>query len=166
VAKFPREQVFNALYELLQTADYPFEVVNADGRVMQQWETFGSVNQPALYLQQGMQKAEQNTPGGSLGLNRWTYNAKAWLFFRRATVTDTDSPPNTLIPATVYNEIVDAIDAVVTPVIGQKQTLAAQNNGVPLVTNVRITEAAWDEGTLDAIAGQCVVMVGLEILTS
>lgn len=160
------EATFAALYQLLLTADLPFDPVNTDGRVMQQWETFGSVNQPALYLQQGTMKVEQNTPNGGLGLNRWTLNAKVWLLFRRSTITDNDSPPNTLIPATVYNEIVQAINSVVTPVVGQKQTLAAQNDGVPLVTNVRITEAAWDEGTLDQNAGQCVVMVGLEILTS
>ena len=160
------EASYAALYALILTANLPFEPVNTNGRVMQQWETFGSVNQPAVYLQQGLMKVEQNTPNGALGLNRWTLNAKAWFFFRRNTITDDNSPPDTLIPATVYNQIVQAINSVITPAPGQKQTLAAQNNGTPLVTNVRITEAAWDEGTLDQNAGQVVVMVGLEMLAA
>ena len=160
MAKAKRETVFAALYQLLLTGDYPFDIVNEDdGRLMRQWDQFPSVNQPALYLQEGSQKAEQNTPGGALGLNRWLYNAKAWFFFRRQ---------GDVLPATMYNNILDAVDALIVPVNfpGQKQTLAAQNGGVPLVTNVRVTEAMWDEGTLDPTAGQVIVMVGLEILTS
>jgi hypothetical protein len=168
VANNPRETVFQALYDLLLTANYPFTLVNLptlspyelglNGRLMQQWDQAGSGAQPAMYLQEGMQKAEQNTPQGNLGLNRWTYNAKVWFFFRR----DTQS----VLPATVYNEILDAVDAVITPIPGKRQTLAAQNGGVPLVVNVRVTEAAWDEGTLDPQGGQCIVYVGLEVLTS
>jgi hypothetical protein len=160
VAKAPREQVFAALYQLLLTGDYPFEIVNeGQGRLMRQWDQFPSANQPALYLQEGPQKAEQNTPGGALGLNRWLYTAKAWFLFRRDAA---------VLPATVYNQILDAVDAVIVPPAfpGQKQTLAAQNGGKPLVTNVRLTEAMWDEGTLDPVVGQVIVMVGFEILTS
>jgi hypothetical protein len=153
----PRETVFAALYRLLLTADYPFDIVNTNGRLMQSWEQLPSSNQPALYVQEGEQKAEQNTAGGSLGLNRWTYNAKVWIYFRRDL---------SVLPATLYNQILDAIDSVLVPLPGRKQTLAAQNNGVPLVTNVRMTDALWDEGFLDPTGGQAIVMVNLAILTS
>ena len=158
--KAPREQVFAALYQLLLTGDYPFEIVNeGQGRLMRQWDQFPSANQPALYLQEGPQKAEQNTPSGSLALNRWLYNAKAWFLFRRDA---------SVLPATVYNQILDVVEAVINPpnLARSPQTLAAQNGGKPLVTNVRVTEAMWDEGTLDPVVGQVIVMVGLEILTS
>jgi hypothetical protein len=154
-----KETVFNALYNLLLTASYPFTIVNSgSGRLMAHWDQLGSGAQPALYLQQGAMKFEQNpAPSGSAGLTRKVYLAKAWFFFRRE---------GTVLPATQYNEILDAVEAVLVP--GKpvsNQTLASQNNGVPLVTNVKITDANWDEGTLDPQGGQVVVMVGLEILT-
>lgn len=153
-----RETVFAALNSLLLSASYPFTLLNTDSRVMKPWEMVTSAIQPALYLQEGPQKAEQNTAG--LGLNRWTWTAKCWVYFRRETITE--------IPATIINQVIDAIDQAILPpdLPGRQQTLAAQNGGKPLVTNVRITEVMFDEGFLDPKSGQVIVMVGLEILTS
>jgi hypothetical protein len=155
-----RESVFAALNALLLSANYPFALENNDSRVMKPWEMVTSAVQPAMYLQEGPQKAEQNSAGGGLGLNRWTWTAKCWVYFRRETLNR--------IPATMINQVIDAIDqAISAPNLpGRQQTLAAQNGGKPLVTNIRITEVLFDEGFLDPKSGQIIVMVGLEILTS
>src|ERR1700677_3188456 len=125
-----REQVFAALNTLLLAAKFPFPegLQNTDSRVMKPWEMVTSGSQPALYLQEGPQKAEQNTAGGGMGLNRWTWAAKAWVYFRRDDYQ--------AIPATIINQVVYAIDQTISPpgLPGRQQTLAAQNGGKPLVT--------------------------------
>lgn len=157
MAQQSREKVFAALYTLLQSANYPFEIVNTDGRVMKAWDQVSSAQQPALYLQQGPQKADQGAGGDShVALNVWHYTANVWIYFRR---------DSSMTPATYINQITDAIDAVIQPSIGQRQTLAAQNNNVPLVQNIRITDVMFDDGTLDPQGGQCIVKVGLDIIT-
>jgi hypothetical protein len=159
-----REVVFAALNTLLLaanwTAVFPNGLQNTDSRVMKPWEMVDSAIQPALYLQEGPQKVEQNTPGGAFGLNRWTWTAKVWVYFRRDAIN--------AIPATIVNQVVDTIDQAILPpgLPGRQQTLASQNSGKALVTNVRITEVMFDEGMLDPKSGQVVVMIGLEILTS
>jgi hypothetical protein len=152
-----REQVFTALYALLLTADYPFEIQNTNGRYMQAWDVpQPSAIQPALYLQEGSQRYAR--PNGDGGLVEKTYEAKVWIYFRR---------DGSAIPATIYNEVLDAVEQVIIPQ-GPKvpQTLAAQNNGVRLVTNVRMVSAMWDEGFLDPLGGQAIILVNLEVLTS
>jgi len=157
MANKPREVVWQALYTLLLTANYPFQIQNVgQGRDVRAWPDVTSAQQPALFLQQGPETADQGTGGDlRLGLNRWIWKGNVWVYFRR---------DNQTIPATVLNEIKDAIDNVIMPQPGFKQTLAAQNNRVPLVTNIRITDFMMDDGVLDLVAGQCLLKCGLEIL--
>jgi hypothetical protein len=157
MAKFPREQVFAALYKLLQTAKFPFQIANVgQGRTMKAWDQVGSAQQPALFLHQGIEKADQGAGGDlRMALNRWIWLANVWVYFRLDNNTES---------ATVLNQLKDAIDTVICPVPGSKQTLAAQNSNIPLVTNIRITDCMQDDGVLDPKGGQCILKVGLEIL--
>jgi len=239
MAKFSRDTVFQALYNLLQTGNYPFAMVNApvkitkvstaggvatvdavnnyhagqdlyfyglqnatflngatlqctgptgatgpsgatkftavtgytgaygptgdsgfatdnEGRYFKAWDQDSSSAQPALYLQESVQKADQDA---AIALNRWNWEVKAWIYFRR----DESVPP-----ATSINQCIDAIENVINPpgLPGQKQTLASQNYGKPLVTNVRIVEVIFDENPSDQKGGQVIVMVRMEILTT
>lgn len=248
MAKNPRETVFAALYQLLLSAPLPFQIFNTDGRSMRGWEQLDGYQQPCLFVQEGMMKAEvpSNSPSG-YNLNRWTYTASVWVYFRRGgtvplyspfalTAAATASGGNTVYTGTIpggiggapdyyvgytfdvegfvahpvnngkfkcvastattltlanpagvaethaatataatphaitlVNQVIDAIDYTVTqPNLGAglAQTLAAQAAGQKLVVNVRITDAAFDDGFGDPQGGQAIVRIGLEILTS
>lgn len=161
MASAPRETVFAALYSLLLSANWAgvFSteggIQNSNGRDFRSWQQLEGIQQPAMYLQEMPQKADQSQ---AFGLNKWTYQAACWVYFRR----------DNSVTATRINNAIDAVDLAILPTLprGMKQTLAQQNGGTPLVTNVRITEVMFDEGFSDPQGGQVIVRIGLEILTS
>lgn len=167
----PRDTIFEALYQLLLTADFPITITNTDGRNMRGWQQLDGYQMPCMFLQEGRQTMEQNTANGAWGLERQIWQAACWVYFHRTGpyYPTAGSPAEPVLTITVINQVIDAINNVIlNPCAGagRQQTLAAQNAGVPLVVNVRVTEAAFDEGFGDPQAGQVIIRVGIEVLTA
>lgn len=144
-----RDQVFQALFDLLVAADFPFDLVT-QSRDMEHWDNVVSARQPALFLQQGPQEADQQQ---AMALNHWLLQCTCWIYYRRSQTTPAS------YNVTVIDEVQDAIDNIISPLPGFRQTLGN------LVTNVRVKTFGDQEAVLDQLGGQCLVWAEIEILT-
>ena len=145
-----RDSILQALFNLLLTANYPFTLnTPACSRKMIHWDNVPSGSQPILLLQQGPQEANQPDP--VIKLNRWIMHATAWVYFRN----EQDK-----VTSTTICQVQDAIDNVITPVPGKRQSLGG------LVTQTWIKSFGDQEGVLDQLGGQALVWCEIEILVS
>jgi hypothetical protein len=137
-----REPIYAALFALMSgTAGFL-----TTSRILKHWDDVSPGSQPALFMAQGQQIA--NTERGKP--TRWTLEAKVYVYVR----TD-----GNVVPSTVLNPILDAIEAAL-------QGNAAENTQTlgGLVDYCRIDGAIeTDEGTLGQ---QAVAIIPISILAS
>jgi hypothetical protein len=162
-----RSVVLNALFN--QVSSYVKENYS-DYEYVPQFVSFGpagyyrpfeklpSDQQPVLYVVPGPQKPDQDATG--FGITRWTLTFFVIVFFQRE--PDVNNPPT----ATVALNILDMLDDSLFN-NGQPQTLAAQNNGVPLVANAWFDKHAGNvEIRLPVLANQAAIIAPVTVLTS
>ncbi len=127
--RVPREVIYNTVFAVLQNA---YKWNYASRRVLS-WDNVNIGQQPAVFLQQNDEVPDQAT---IRGLTRWILKPHVWIYAQApANADQPDQSPASI----VINPILDAIDsAFASPIPGEKQTLAAYNNGVPLVENCYI----------------------------
>lgn len=138
-----REAIYKALFALLQDK---LDSVTTFDRVLAHWDDVSPNMQPALFMAQGSQTAQQAT-----GLpTKYVLNAKLWLYTHRDTSNE--------IPSAAINNILDELDAALAPPAGPsfKQTLGG------LVEHCWINgDIETDEGTLGV---QSVAIVPISML--
>lgn len=124
-----RESAYGALFDLLSQIDG----IPTFSRILAHWDDVSPSQQPAIYLAQDTQQATQAKGMPMI----YVLGAKLWLYAHRDT--------NDIVPSTQINNILDAIDAILTPnpTPEYKQTLGG------------VVEHCWingaiitDEGTL------------------
>lgn len=104
----PRSQIFGALFDLIQTIPCPVgSRWKTASQKLVQWDKVPPVNQPAIYLYRGPQKAESNKV---FGVTKWQLRATLWIYFR----TDGLQTSNTY-PDQITDPLLDAIEEVFQP---------------------------------------------------
>lgn len=137
-----RETIYKALFDKLAA----IESLNTASRILAHWDDVPASMQPALYMAQDTQLAEQVTGFPT----KYTLNAKIWIYTHRDT--------SNTIPSTQINNILDAIDEALRPDPSptNKQTLGG------LVHHCWINGSIeTDEGTL---GNQSVAIVPITML--
>lgn len=163
----PRAQVLEALFNQIASyvqanyTDYdyvpPFVTFGPAG-FYRPFEKLDSDMQPALYVVPGEEKPDQDNTG--FGITRWTLTFHAIIFFQRQ--PDAQNPTT----ATVLLNILDMLDDSLFN-NGQPQTLADQNNGVPLVANAWLDKHAGNiEIRLPVLANQAAIIASITVLAS
>ena len=138
-----REPIYAALFALVQSAA-PFVTVS---RRLRHWSDVGAAEQPALFMIQKTETAEERRP---LPV-KWRASVDLYVYAQ--------APDETTAPSTVLNPLLDALEAALAPdPVSHVQTLGG------LVQHCWIAgRIATDEGVL---GGQSVVIVPVEILVS
>lgn len=112
-----REAAFAALFALLQKSKPPNDSGQwaLTGRKLIGWENVQSGSQPCFFLDQGHQETKETT----FQLPQWSWMAYMWIYFRLDGSNSQSTPPDT-----VFNNFLDAVDAVIYPnPQGQRNTL-------------------------------------------
>ncbi len=147
----PREQILEALLNLLSTTQYngapAFVTIS---RKFQMWDAVPEGAQPACFLRQLPGRVDQTDP---FGLNRWTLRCGIWIYAKY-------SPDSETIPGVVLNYLVDAVERVLLPSPAfPMQTLGG------LVVNCWLNgETPLDEGYFPG-DNQALIMLPVSILT-
>jgi len=138
-----REPIYAALFALVQSAA-PFVTVS---RRLRHWSDVGAAEQPALFMIQKTETAEERRP---LPV-KWRASVDLYVYAQ--------APDETTAPSTVLNPLLDALEAALAPdPVSHVQTLGG------LVQHCWIAgRIATDEGVL---GGQSVAIVPVEILVS
>jgi hypothetical protein len=138
-----REPIYAALFALVASAA-SFVTI---GRRLRHWSDVGAAEQPALFMTQKSENAEERQP---LPV-KWRASVDLYL--------STQAPDELTSPATVLNLLLDAVEAALAPdPVGHVQTLGG------LVSHCWIAgRIQTDEGVL---GGQAVAIVPVEILVS
>ena len=138
-----REPIYAALFALVASAA-SFVTI---GRRLRHWSDVGAAEQPALFMTQKSENAEerQRLPV------KWRASVDLYLYAQ--------APDELTSPATVLNPLLDAVEAALAPdPVGHVQTLGG------LVSHCWIAgRIQTDEGVL---GGQAVAIVPIEILVS
>jgi hypothetical protein len=138
-----REPIYAALFALVASAA-SFVTI---GRRLRHWSDVGAAEQPALFMTQKSENAEERQP---LPV-KWRASVDLYLYAQ--------APDELTSPATVLNPLLDAVEAALAPdPVGHVQTLGG------LVSHCWIAgRIQTDEGVL---GGQAVAIVPVEILVS
>ena len=138
-----REPIYAALFALAASAA-SFVTVS---RRLRHWSDVGAAEQPALFMIQKSENAEERRP---LPV-KWRASVDLYLYAQ--------APDKLTAPATVLNPLLDAVEAALAPdPVGHVQTLGG------LVSHCWIAgRIQTDEGVL---GGQAVAIVPVEILVS
>jgi hypothetical protein len=138
-----REPIYAALFALVASAA-SFVTI---GRRLRHWSDVGAAEQPALFMTQKSENAEERQP---LPV-KWRASVDLYLYAQ--------APDELTSPATVLNLLLDAVEAALAPdPVGHVQTLGG------LVSHCWIAgRIQTDEGVL---GGQAVAIVPVEILVS
>lgn len=114
MAKPSRETAYAALWTLLLTVPAPAGSVWGERkRGVKQWDQVPPGSQPAMFLQQGPQRASRRR---EQGLTTWEWYAEAMVYFRYDTIgTDADW--------LFTNTLIDSLDTVIQGSRGERQTL-------------------------------------------
>lgn len=137
-----REPIYEALFNKLSD----IQGIATCSRILQHWDDVSPNNQPALYVAQDSQQAEQVTGFPT----KYVLGAKLWLYTHRDT--------NGIVPSTQINNILDAVDEALAPVpaSGNKQTLGG------------LVEHCWIDGAIETDEGllgnQAVAIVPVRML--
>jgi hypothetical protein len=138
-----REPIYAALFALIEDAA-PFVTTS---RRLRHWSDVGAAEQPALFMIQKSETAEERRP---LPV-KWRASVDLYLYAQ--------APDETTAPATVLNPLLDALETALAPdPVSHVQTLGG------LVQHCWVSgRIATDEGVL---GGQSVAIVPVEILVS
>jgi hypothetical protein len=138
-----REPIYAALFTLVAGAA-SFVTIS---RRLRHWSDIGAAEQPALFMIQKSENAEERRP---LPV-KWRASVDLYLYAQ--------APDELTSPATVLNPLLDAVEAALAPdPVGHVQTLGG------LVSHCWIAgRIQTDEGVL---GGQAVAIVPVEILVS
>jgi hypothetical protein len=138
-----REPIYAALFTLVAGAA-SFVTIS---RRLRHWSDIGAAEQPALFMIQKSENAEERRP---LPV-KWRASVDLYLYAQ--------APDELTPPATVLNPLLDAVEAALAPdPVGHVQTLGG------LVSHCWIAgRIQTDEGVL---GGQAVAIVPVEILVS
>jgi hypothetical protein len=138
-----REPIYTALFALVAGAASFITV----SRRLRHWSDIGAAEQPALFMTQKSENAEERQP---LPV-KWRASVDLYLYAQ--------APDELTSPATVLNPLLDAVEAALAPdPVGHVQTLGG------LVSHCWIAgRIQTDEGVL---GGQAVAIVPVEILVS
>ena len=148
--RVPRETVYTRLFNLIATTPVPGGGTwNLKGRRVLDWDDVPPASQPAIFLHQTTQTADQNQ---AMFLTKWELNALVWIYFRTDASKDQATNPDTAV-----NAYLDAFEATIDPVPGRKQTLGG------LVENCWINGVCLSNSGVDD--GQGVIMIPLTLLT-
>lgn len=155
----PREQIYATLFALGQSIKWQWQGNSqtwaTSGRKVQDWHSVP--NQPAFFQRQITERpTQQRSQGGGFGTTKWPLYVQWWIYLQAANALD----PNNW-PSTYLNTVMDAIDLALQPpapsaiqlargLRGEGQTLAAYNNGVPLVENVWIEGEVIEKDPVDS----------------
>lgn len=137
-----RETIYEALFKLIADIDG----IALASRILQHWDDVSPNNQPALFVAQDTQMAEQITGFPT----KYVLGAKLWIYTHR------DS--NGIVPSAQINNILDAVDRALAPVpaTGNKQTLGG------------LVEHCWIDGAIETDEGllgnQAVAIVPIRML--
>jgi hypothetical protein len=137
-----REPIYKALFKLLSNIDG----LVTTSRILAHWDDVSPNMQPALYMCNDTQQAEQITGFPT----KYLLGAKVWIYAHRDTADE--------VPSAQINNILDALDEALKPVSSPtyKQTLGG------LVEHCWISGAIeTDEGTL---GNQAVAIVPIQML--
>ena len=138
-----REPIYAALFALVASAA-SFVTI---GRRLRHWSDVGAAEQPALFMTQKSENAEERRP---LPV-KWRASVDLYLYAQ--------APDELTSPATVLNPLLDAVEAALAPdPVGHVQTLGG------LVSHCWIAgRIQTDEGVL---GGQAVAIIPVEVLVS
>jgi hypothetical protein len=141
----PRETIYAAIFAQLQSAGAVFSTYS---RKLLKWDQVDASIQPALFMSQIREGADQNA---AFGLTRWTGRVLLYIYAR------VDELPTTAGSSTL-NPLLDAVEsALASTPPGEKQTLGG------LVNELRIDgEILIDEGLID---GQAIAAIPLVFTT-
>ena len=137
-----REKIYSALFKLLKN----IQIINTFDRILLHWDDVSPSMQPALFLTQTNQVAQQVTGFPT----KYVLGAKVYLYTHRDT--------NGIIPTAQLNDILDAMDEALRPVPSptNKQTLGG------------LVEHCWIDGAIETDEGtlglQVVAIVPISIL--
>jgi hypothetical protein len=137
-----REPIYKALFQLVSSIDG----LTTSSRILAHWDDVSPNEQPALFMAQDTQQAEQVTGFPT----KYVLGAKVWIYAHRDTSNE--------VPSAQINNILDALDEVLMPSPSPtfKQTLGG------LVEHCWISGAVeTDEGTL---GNQAVAIVPIQML--
>lgn len=109
----PRETICDAVLALLATAQLDGQpAFVTTSRKFVQWDQVSESQQPAQYLVEGSEHAsEQN----SYGETKWRMRLVLWVYCLHSPETD--------VPGTLLNNLLDSVEAAIMPPPGQTQTL-------------------------------------------
>ncbi len=122
-----REPIYQALFDRINEIDG----ISTCSRILQHWDDVSPNMQPALFLAQDSQAAEQVTGYPT----KYVLGAKLWVYTHRDT--------NGQVPATQINNILDAVDGALAP---DPMTLNKQTLG-------GLVEHCWISGSIDTDEG-------------
>lgn len=143
-----RESIFAALFTLLQTATG----FNSSSRSIKDFADVAPADQPALFLQEGKQRAETRYRIPT----KWTFYADIVLYVNSAT------PNQSADTVTVLNQQIDAVLAVLAP-----SKVTADVTLGNLVEDVRVNgDVDVYEGRLDAGGRQGIAVIPIEIIAT
>ncbi len=100
-----RQQVFNALFDLVKTVAPPVgSQWKWTSQHLQHWDEIEQVNQPAMFLHRGPQTVTQDH---AYGVNKWVWRATLWVYYR----TDGLQTPS-YYPDQLTDQFLDNIESV------------------------------------------------------
>jgi hypothetical protein len=139
-----REPIYAALFALLANAA-GFATAS---RRLRHWSDVAAAEQPALFLAQKSETAEQ-----ARGLpTKWTCDVDAYVYCQ--------APDERTAPTTILNPLLDAIEAALAPLAGNDVAANAQTLG-------GLAYHAWINGKIEtdegALGGQSVAIVPIRI---
>lgn len=148
---YPDETIYQALFDLLDsTLLQGARAWQTSSRKWQTWENASVPNQPALFIREGNQQADQDT---AFGLTRWKLRATAWIYCQHP--SDQGSIPSTLI-----NNLLSAVKLTLNPYPSDRpQTLGG------LVANCYIEGRILVDEGLAPMDTQSIVVIPISILT-
>jgi hypothetical protein len=142
-----REPIYEAVFALLANAA-GFATAS---RRLRHWSDVAAVEQPALFLAQKSETAEQNR-----GLpTKWLCDVDAYVYCH--------APDELTAPTTILNPLLDAIEAALAPFAGGDIAVNAQTLG-------GLAYQAWIDGKIETdegtLGGQSVAIVPIRITIS
>lgn len=148
---YPRELIYSSLFALLssQSCMSGFRYMSRRGII---FSTLSPDQSPAMMMEQ---IGENQTSSGRGMPYRWELDVMV------ALVVDVNDP--SVIPASIINPVADAIEAILPGAPKPVQTLAAYNNGIPMVSSVILFGNG--KGNSGTMGSKAFTMIPIRIIT-
>lgn len=145
-----RQQVFNALFNLLKTIPAPTGMTwQTFTQHLKSWDDYSADQQPVLTLYRLPQIAEQKT----FSVTKWHWKAAVFIYYR---IDAYQCPQGQAFPEQLVDDLIDSIEQVFLTPNNTRQTLGG------LIWHVWIDgPITFDSGVVD---NQAVIVVPLSIL--